>query len=102
AAPLPADRRIAGRASRLSRWHARRDRDARACQRLHARRARSACAPFRAAAPGGMTHVVDPRRRRALAALGAAGLLGLPACTSLRGSGRPRVVVVGGGYGGAT
>jgi len=49
-----------------------------------------------------MTDVVDTRRRRALAALGAAGLLGLPACTSLRGSGRPRVVVVGGGYGGAT
>ena len=45
----------------------------------------------------------DPPRRAFLAALGAAGLLALPGCASTRRRAEvARIVVVGGGYGGAT
>jgi len=49
-----------------------------------------------------MRRAIDATRRRALAALGAAGLLASPGCASLRGAAKPQVIVVGGGYGGAT
>lgn len=48
-------------------------------------------------------NVIDARRRRVLHALGTAALLTLPGCAPLRGpAGSRRIVVVGGGYGGAT